>query len=566
VKGTQLKNYVKPVLFSAATVAVMAGAAMSVITVPRQPATPVTGIDISVSAIASSRGASGPSKSFSVFSNITSVGVGADEVAIAATTTSCNVQPTNNAPYALADWYRPFESGAPGGADGTSKHPYIVTNIYRLNAEGRLEQLAASWVKHGWYAASQSQPMTGAVGSATGAEPCGTGVCPSGSPADNQLGSNCADTYTSGHNSDRQYLGPRSEVSSRGTAAAPGFAIRGSYLDSMNNGNSTVAPMFGDSLSLTPATQTDAVRTYGGTGTGQTSKLATIKKTDVTTAALGPSGRVYIEAYYVVNGDQNKLNNVAWRGFTSNYTTGGLTAANLNFASRHTFGPVMFQWGDQQQQATPTDDGAAYVSSRVVNNPDGTFRYEYNVYNLDVDRGIEGLSITLPTAANATEVNFRQPRIIDPGFDSQAWVGSVSPQGDAVTYSVPAVPPNAMNWSKPATPGTPVKTNAIRWGNMYTFWFTSDLPPRTSGQINMTLGGTGTVAGGLLAIGSVPRAVADMADGGDGTVDSNDFVAFINAFTAGDAAADVMAGNLPGSDGSVDGNDFIGFINSYIQG
>ena len=561
-----MKNYVKPVLFSAATVAVMAGVAMSVIIVPRQPATPVNGVDISISAVASLYGGAAPIKSFTVFSNAASIGVGADEVAISVTTTSCNVQPTENAPYALADWYEPFEPSTPGGADGTSKHPYIVTNIYRLNAQGRLEQLAASWVKHGWYAQSRTQGITGAVGSATGAEPCGTGTCPSNAAFDSQLGANCADTYTSTHNSDRQYLGPRSEVSARGTAAAPGFSIRGSYLDSMITGNSTVAPMFGDTLSTSVTSQTDAARTYEDIGTGQANKLATIKKADVTTSALGPSGRVYMEAYYVVNGDQNKLNNVAFRAFTSTYTTGAFTLNSVNFAGRHTFGPVMFQWGDQQQQATPTDDGAAYVASRVVHNPDGTFRYEYNVYNLDLDRGIEGLSVALPVAANVTAINFRQPRIIDPGFDAQPWAGQVSAEGDVVTYTVPAVLPNTMNWSKPASPGTPVKANAIRWGNMYTFWFNSDLPPRTNGQINMTLGGTGTVVGALLATGSIPRAIADVADGGDGVVNATDFIAFINAFTAGAPAADIMNGSLPGADGTVDGDDFIGFINSYVQG
>jgi hypothetical protein len=273
-----------------------------------------------------------------------------------------------------------------------------------------------------------------------------------------------------------------------------------------------------------------------------------------------------MEAYYVVNGDQNKLNNVAFRAFTSTYTTGSFTLNSVNFAGRHTFGPVMFQWGDQQQQATPTDDGAAYVASRVVNNPDGTFRYEYNVYNLDLDRGIEGLSVALPVAANVTAVNFRQPRIMDPGFDSQVWVGTVTPEGDAVRYAAPPVSPTAMNWSKPATPGTPVKANAIRWGNMYTFWFNSDLPPRTNGQINMTLGGTGTVVGGLLATGSVPRAIADIANGGDGVVDANDFIAFMNAFAAGATAADIMTGSHAGPDGTVDGDDFIGFINSFSQG
>jgi hypothetical protein len=61
-----------------------------------------------------------------------------------------------------------------------------------------------------------------------------------------------------------------------------------------------------------------------------------------------------------------------------------------------------------------------------------------------------------------------------------------------------------------------------------------------------------------------PVCVADLAGsdtgGPDGTVDGSDFIAFINAFAAGEPAADVVL------DGTIDGSDFIEFINSFGAG
>jgi serine protease len=61
-----------------------------------------------------------------------------------------------------------------------------------------------------------------------------------------------------------------------------------------------------------------------------------------------------------------------------------------------------------------------------------------------------------------------------------------------------------------------------------------------------------------------PVCAADLTGsdtgGPDGTVDGSDFIAFINAFAAGEPAADVVL------DGTIDGSDFIEFINSFGAG
>ncbi len=69
-----------------------------------------------------------------------------------------------------------------------------------------------------------------------------------------------------------------------------------------------------------------------------------------------------------------------------------------------------------------------------------------------------------------------------------------------------------------------------------------------------------------------PDCIADIAGGPilgapDGIVDGADFVAFINAFAAGDSLADIAdsTGSPPG-DGVVDGSDFITFINAFAAG
>jgi len=53
----------------------------------------------------------------------------------------------------------------------------------------------------------------------------------------------------------------------------------------------------------------------------------------------------------------------------------------------------------------------------------------------------------------------------------------------------------------------------------------------------------------------------------DGTVDGNDFTAFLNAFAADDLLADLVGGDgNPPADTTVDGNDFTAFLNAFAAG
>jgi hypothetical protein len=54
---------------------------------------------------------------------------------------------------------------------------------------------------------------------------------------------------------------------------------------------------------------------------------------------------------------------------------------------------------------------------------------------------------------------------------------------------------------------------------------------------------------------------------GDGRLDNNDFVAFIDAFFAGLPIADLgQQGGVPGADGAIDNNDFVVFIDLFFHG
>lgn len=74
------------------------------------------------------------------------------------------------------------------------------------------------------------------------------------------------------------------------------------------------------------------------------------------------------------------------------------------------------------------------------------------------------------------------------------------------------------------------------------------------------------------AIPTIPTCLADLVGGdgnppADGSVDGNDFSAFLNAFGAGGALADIVGGEgNPPADGSVDGNDFSAFLNAFGAG
>ena len=76
-----------------------------------------------------------------------------------------------------------------------------------------------------------------------------------------------------------------------------------------------------------------------------------------------------------------------------------------------------------------------------------------------------------------------------------------------------------------------------------------------------------SVLSGPVCAPPIPTTVCLADRNRDGTVDGDDFIAFINAFSAGELAADLVdgGGSAPG-DGVVDGSDFVAFVNAFGAG
>ncbi|MFT3684855.1 MAG: GC-type dockerin domain-anchored protein [Phycisphaerales bacterium] len=144
------------------------------------------------------------------------------------------------------------------------------------------------------------------------------------------------------------------------------------------------------------------------------------------------------------------------------------------------------------------------------------------------------------------------------------------------------VNPATANVQVPGMTGTRLfGPNALMWGTLYNFRFTSSAAPTTNGVVRIGLfrapvSTTTGYQGTTLAVTGVKAPTVCAADmggqggttGPDGALDNNDFISFIGAFFNNDTLlADIGSqGGMPGADNALDNNDFIVFINAFFTG
>lgn len=262
----------------------------------------------------------------------------------------------------------------------STTHPGILMSIYRV-LNGRFEQVAWSWVKHGFYA--------------TNATSCGGGSC--GDPGGYYLGLRCTDTYGGGNNADQYYLGGRDEWN----AQTGVWTCQGSWFSNYQN---------------------DCIRRNSGSGLGPVAHRLAGPDAD-----LGNAGaQYYYEAYYINANDIDPYNQICsraatirWTGTTwSTSTTGSMVA-----------GPTINRWGEQRSTAQPQTDGDVIVGVQTTNLGNGMWRYEFAVFNFTLDRAIREFKVPLPGGATLENVGFRDT---DQDATNQ-WQTSVA--NDAITWS-----------------------------------------------------------------------------------------------------------------------------------
>ncbi len=332
--------------------------------------------------------------------------------ALTMATTSCNVGDVD------VPWLAPMQED----------HPLIHMALYRLK-DGRFEQVGVSWMKHGFFALSNSQ-----------CTPC---QHPSNGTF---LGVGCSDTYGPGNNRDRNYLGPRSEVDPfLGTWECTGSHFAGG--------------------------QPDCVRRHTGSGHSDIDHRLQVLDADLNNAGA----EYYYEGYYVVRNDGSRMNNwgsrrctMSWSGSVWNFTT---PSSNNPLVE----GPALGRWGDQQTTINvAAADGEVMLAVQATDLGNGTWHYEYALLNKDSDREIRSFSLPVVGVPGITNLGFHD-NDFDAGNDWQ-----VTLDGSTLTWSTETYDQNP-------------NANSLVFGYMFNFRFDAETPPAAiDATLGIFKPGTGT--------------------------------------------------------------------------
>lgn len=331
-----------------------------------------------------------------------------DEVGLAVGTISCNA---GDAPVTFTQ-------------TPSTNHPVAAINLYRLTPT-RIEQIGQSWVMH-TFAPLQNNT-------------CGFG-CAGGCGAD-RLCPGCASPHTTT------------------TAAA------------QNNLSSRawVQPFAG-------VLSASAFSHAGHSHNGASHRMAVVDA-DLTQDDPGNAAAQYlVEAQHIAPEDSaagNQFNNVSHRLYSVTGNSGE-TYAFAPIGPAVAMSPALDGWSGATQaliEPAPGVDGRAWIAFLVTGPVEGIWHYEYAVYNMNLDRAIE--SLTVPTGCAAiSNVTFHAPRNA-PGFPSDGTAGSAGYSNDAWQFVAGS---SSASWATEPVAVNP-NANAIRWGTLYNFAFDADRPP-----------------------------------------------------------------------------------------
>ncbi len=389
-------------------------------------------------------------------------------------------------------------------ANPDPRHPMMAFNIFRLDSD-RLIQIGGSWIKHGWSSAQ--------------ADACGFGCNPS--PTSTYTGVGCSDTYGAAGNAAQINMGPRSEID----PWSGGFVYEGSYLQS------DAGPW------------------------DQVEQRLTVEDDDLD-PTLHPGSTWISEVSVVHPGDIDHTTNHAWEPIGVSGSPGGNWSMDMSAESQ--LGTVQAAWPGasiEVVQPVPAIDGRCYLAHKVTDNGDGTWHYEYSIYNHDMGRNAG--SFMIPVAANVevTNIDFFAPTIHNVFFSNDDWTAVRDAEG--------------ITWST-TDHASGASANPIRWGFLYNFGFDADAAPET-----------GIAILGVHSPSAIPFIEAEVATpptappapllrrglcNPDGLFDIADAVFLLGyLFSAGDVplCEDACDSN---DDGSLDIGDGISMLGSLFNG
>ncbi len=279
---------------------------------------------------------------------------------------------------------------------GTPDHPVIALQAYRL-LDGRLEQVGLGWVRHPFFAVSQSfcSPCNGVFGT--------------------QLGAGCSDQSTASLNGNQLSLGPRTDVN----------PVTGTF------------PF--------PPSSTGMIQS------------SVDRRLQVSLADLAdPGARWFVEALYLASDEASAGNlgdNASWREFHVTPVGGGF---DMSFGAEpvHPGETAMTAWAETTPEVAivPVDipnDGRVYLGLRVLPLSNGGFRWDLAIQNFNSHEGVSFVSMPITNGAMVTN-----PRFHDVDYHSGSPVSgsdwTFTSDGTAVSWFTPNAftdpNANAIRW------------------------------------------------------------------------------------------------------------------------
>lgn len=336
-------------------------------------------------------------------------------------------------------WYEKFNpdtNGTPQPPYDNDQHPFLIWNLYRVSADGRIKQIGASGIKHAFYTVNYN---------------CG---CDGG----HTLWPQCEDTYSSYNNDGSTYLGPRSEV-----IPASGQWGR---CDSVYDANC------------------DGVKDPAGGAADLHQYRMNVIESDLL-PPQSSGARYFIEYWYIVRDDPTIYSGMAYREVTFAKTTRPEALWTIDLvgdtplgADFH-LGPLLNLWVDpvakpayNVEVSTPL--GRARIALKVTALGGGQWRYQYAVANYDYAHShIDPAHATEPNVKVDFDAGFSRFSVPAPAGIAIANLAFADTDLDAGNDWTAVNANNQLTWTAPAG-------HTLDWGTMYRFEFTANAPPAAS--------------------------------------------------------------------------------------
>ena len=319
-------------------------------------------------------------------------------------------------------WHGKFTGNFP--PYGNDQHPFLIWNMYRIDADGSIQQIGRSGVKHAWLTTNVNCAETG----------LGNQI----------LGRSCGDTYSSGNNDANQDLSYRSEI----VPATGQWGRCHSLFDPGCVGSNT-----------NPSPVDD----------GYVRRMV-VNESQIS-GTVNPGATYLFDSWYLARQDINIYNSMATVSGTPTYTGGNWNFTGNNF----TLGSVTDRWVESlpsnttaQNTELAVKDGHTKVAVRVVDLGNGQWRYHYAVHNLDFSRAIT--AGTEPNLDVLSNKGFDQFRVAIPAgvavIENRFSDGDLNAGNDWTFTNTGGF----LTWTAPAG-------NSLDWGSLYLFSVTSSSPP-----------------------------------------------------------------------------------------